>query len=70
MDVKADLSTRFADWIETNLLKVDTSKVRKVVFDNYKMQEIADAGRRAGAGPGAATRRSRSPARSRSAPGR
>src|SRR5262249_30979254 len=37
--VKADLSTRFADWIETNLLKVDTGKVRKVLFDNYKMQE-------------------------------
>jgi hypothetical protein len=37
--VKADLSTRFADWIETNLLKVDAGKVRKVVFDNYKMQE-------------------------------
>ncbi len=37
--VKADLSTRFADWIETNLLKVDTNKVRKVVFDNYKMRE-------------------------------
>jgi hypothetical protein len=38
--VKADLSTRFADWIETNLLKVDTGKVKKVTFDNYKMQEI------------------------------
>ena len=39
MAVKADLSTRFADWIETNLLKVDTNKIRKVVFDNYKMRE-------------------------------
>ncbi len=37
--VNADLSTRFADWIETNLLKVDTNKIRKVVFDNYKMRE-------------------------------
>ncbi|WP_435007496.1 DUF4340 domain-containing protein [Tundrisphaera lichenicola] len=33
VDVKADLSTRFADWIETNLLKLDASKVRKVVID-------------------------------------
>ena len=32
--VKADLSTRFADWIETNLLKLDASKVRKVVIDH------------------------------------
>jgi Domain of unknown function (DUF4340) len=38
--VKAELSTRFADWIETNLLKVDTGRIRKVVFDNYKMQEV------------------------------
>ncbi len=41
--VKADLSTRFADWIETNLLKVDTGKVRKVLFDNYKMREARSA---------------------------
>jgi hypothetical protein len=41
--VKADLSTRFADWIETNLLKVDTGKIRKVLFDNYKMQEAVTA---------------------------
>ncbi len=46
VNVKAELSTKFADWIETNLLKVDTNKVRKVVFDNYKMQRDADAGRR------------------------
>ena len=26
VNVKADLSTRFADWIETNLLKVDTGQ--------------------------------------------
>ena len=28
-----------ADWIETNLLKVEASKIRRVVFDNYKIQE-------------------------------
>jgi Domain of unknown function (DUF4340) len=32
--VKADLSTRFADWIETNLLKLDATRVRKVVIDH------------------------------------
>jgi hypothetical protein len=37
VNVKVDLSTKFADWIETNLLKVDTGKVRKVVFDNHKV---------------------------------
>ena len=37
VNVKADLSTRFADWIETNLLKLDAGKVRRVVFDNYKI---------------------------------
>ena len=34
--VKAEPSTRFADWIETNLLKLEASHVRKIVFDNYK----------------------------------
>jgi Domain of unknown function (DUF4340) len=32
--VKVDLSTRFADWIETNLLKLDVARVRKVVIDH------------------------------------
>jgi hypothetical protein len=37
--VKADvdLSTRFADWIETNLLKLDSSKIRRVTFVNHKV---------------------------------
>ncbi len=39
VNVNAELTTKFADWIETNLLKVDTGKIRKVVFDNYKMRE-------------------------------
>ena len=43
VNVKADLSTRFADWIETNLLKLDAGKVRKVVFDNYKVEPRARA---------------------------
>jgi hypothetical protein len=37
VDVKADLSTRFADWIETNLLGLEAGKIRDVVFDNYKV---------------------------------
>lgn len=51
VNVKADLSTRFADWIETNLLKVDTGKVKKVLFDNYKMQETVTADGQRGLAP-------------------
>jgi len=43
VNVKADLTTRFADWIETNLLKVESSHIRKIVFDNYRIQEAHDA---------------------------
>ncbi len=39
VNIKAEPSTRFADWIETNLLKVDNSKIRRVVFDNYRLKE-------------------------------
>ena len=39
VNIKAEPSTRFADWIETNLLKVEASRVRRVVFDNYKLEE-------------------------------
>ena len=39
VNIKAEPSTRFADWIETNLLKVEASKIRRIVFDNYKIQE-------------------------------
>ncbi len=34
VNVKVDLSTRFADWIETNLLNLDPTKVRKIVIDH------------------------------------
>lgn len=37
VNVEAEPSTRFADWIETNLLKLEASKIRKVEFDNYKV---------------------------------
>ena len=35
--IQAEPSTRFADWIETNLLKLEPSRIRKVEFDNYKV---------------------------------
>ena len=38
--VNVDLSTKFADWIETNLLKVEPSRVRKVVFDSLKADPV------------------------------
>jgi hypothetical protein len=37
VNMKVDLSTRFSDWIETNLLKLDSFRLRKVVFDPYKV---------------------------------
>lgn len=37
VNVKAELSTRFSDWIETNLLKLDGFRVRSVTFDNHKV---------------------------------
>ncbi len=43
VNIKAEPSTRFADWIETNLLKVEASKIRRIVFDNYKIQEDPNA---------------------------
>jgi hypothetical protein len=42
VNIKAEPSTKFADWIETNLLKVETSKIRRIFFDNYKIQEDAN----------------------------
>ncbi len=37
VNMNVDLSTRFADWIETNLLKVEVAKVQKVDFDGHKV---------------------------------
>ena len=31
------ISTSFADWVETDLLKVDSSKVRSIVFDEIRL---------------------------------
>lgn len=35
-----ELSTKFADWIETDLLKVTSWDTKKLVFDNYKVDEV------------------------------
>ena len=60
VNVKADLSTKFADWIETNLLKLDASHVRSVTFENHKVDpeqgkiidgETLRIARKDGAGP-------------------
>ncbi len=37
--VDVDLSTRFEDWIETDLLQVIKRKIDKVVIDNYRVDE-------------------------------
>ncbi len=34
-----ELSTKFADWIETDLLKAQTWDISKVIFDNYSVDE-------------------------------
>ncbi len=39
VNIKAEPSTKFTDWIETNLLKVEASKIRRIFFNNYKLQE-------------------------------
>jgi hypothetical protein len=36
VNLSLDLSTKFADWIETNLLKLDSSRVRRLAFDHDK----------------------------------
>lgn len=59
VNLKAEPSTKFADWIETNLLKLEAAKVRKVEFDNYKVSleqgyqkgEILDVERKGAADP-------------------
>ena len=58
---KVDLSTRFSDWIETNLLKLDASHIRRIVFDRHKFDpeqgtfeersEIATVERKDGTAP-------------------
>ncbi|MDG3005751.1 DUF4340 domain-containing protein [Paludisphaera mucosa] len=59
VSLKAEPSTRFADWIETNLLKLEAAKIRKVEFDGYKVNleqgyqkgEVLDVERKGSADP-------------------
>ena len=37
--VDLDLSTRFADWIDTDLLRVDKNKIDRIVFNDYSINE-------------------------------
>ncbi len=37
VEIKADLSSKFADWIETNLLKLTADKIRSITIDNHKV---------------------------------
>jgi hypothetical protein len=37
VNMNVDLSAKFGDWIETNLLKVDASKVTRITIDNHKV---------------------------------
>lgn len=39
--LSGELSTKFADWIETDLLKVTSWDTKKIVFDNYKFDEVS-----------------------------
>lgn len=32
------ISTRFADWVETDVLKLGSSQLKKIAFDNYKVR--------------------------------
>ena len=41
--IDADLSTRFADWVETDLLKLQALDIERFVFDNYSIDEEAGA---------------------------
>jgi hypothetical protein len=41
VQINVDLSARFADWIEPNLLKLRADGVRRLVFDNHKVDPEA-----------------------------
>ena len=36
-----DLSTKFSDWIDPDLLRIETSRLTNIVVDNYKLEERA-----------------------------
>ena len=36
---EADISAKFQDWIETNLLKLASAEIRKIIINNYSINE-------------------------------
>jgi hypothetical protein len=40
--VKPDISVKFEDWVETDLLKMGSSSIRKVLIDRYSFDAVAD----------------------------
>src|SRR5262249_27529556 len=46
--VSIDVSTKFSDWIEPDLLKVDASKLRSVVIDKHSIEITNDGGKLVG----------------------
>ena len=40
-----DLSARFVDWIDPDVMGIDSDKISKVVVDNYSIEEINEGGR-------------------------
>ncbi len=41
VNMEIDISTKFGDWIETDLLQVDKDKVNEMVFDDYSINEFS-----------------------------
>ena len=39
VETSADVSARFQDWIETDLLKIDTSSLRRIAVNSYSIDE-------------------------------
>lgn len=43
--VSIDVSTKFADWIEPDLLKLDATKLRSIVIDKHSIEVTQEGGR-------------------------
>jgi len=46
--VGIDVSTKFADWIEADLLKLDATKLRSVIIDKHSIEITAEGGKMVG----------------------
>lgn len=38
--IEAQIPTKFEDWIETDLLKIDTGDIKKITFNNYGIDNV------------------------------